>query len=150
MSRQPTLLDGIWDAGLFVWSITDGLWTKQPILKSWGRRYGVWMGLGRQDSWTAPITRSWLRTVLPPYMRGIGVNIALGHNSLRIGLYKVLGKFEVDDYDDIDVDAELEALGWGLRDESVEVIAAWTQESRPETEAKPRCEPSLSSSTTVV
>lgn len=123
-------VDAALDVVLFVVSMLNGVWWSTPIMKSWGRRHGVWLGLGYQDRWSAPVTRTWLRTVLPPYLHGVGLNLSVGHNSIRIGVYNTIGNFDYDDYDDVRVDAELEALGWRSGVEEGEVIGAWTESSR--------------------
>lgn len=144
--------DAAFDVALFVVSMLNGVWWSTPIMKSWGWRRGVWLGLGYQVQWSPPITRTWLTTVLPPYMRGVGLNLSLGHNSLRIGVYKVLGNFNYHDYDDVDVDGELailEGLGWRSGVDEGEEIGTWQRpQSGPEASltllSEPEFEPSSS------
>lgn len=146
MKRRTTSpLDAALSATLLVYSALDGLWVGRPVLKSWGGRYGVWFGLGYQDKWEKPITKSWLRTTLPPYMLGLGVCCSLGHNSIRIGVYKVLGFLDPLDYDDLDVGEELrvlEAIGWRAGVDNGEEIGTWqTQQPAPEVSPLPPSRP---------
>lgn len=80
------------------------------MLKAWGMRYGVWLGLGWQSEKTSFFKRAWLRTVLPPYLRGVGVSAGRSF-CVRLGVYRRIGDF---DYygGEVDIDGELAALEW--------------------------------------
>lgn len=104
------------------------------VLKAFAvtRRWGVWFGLGMQDKVTWPVTRTWLRTVFPPYLRGTGLNVSLFRVSLRVGAYRDIGLYVYDEYDNVDVEGELAALEWSVLEDEGEVIRSWqSSETRP-------------------
>ena len=89
-------------------------WTRRQqykILKAWGRKYGVWFGLGFQSERTRVIERAWLTTVLPPYLRGSGVSVSVGLLSLRVGGYRRISDHGMYDVE-VDTAGELAILGW--------------------------------------
>jgi len=90
------------------------------ILKSWGGRYGVWLGVGWQSERTRLIERSWLVTVFPPYLRGSGISFSLMRFCVRGGGYKRLTDAGLDD-EYVDVEEEIKALsnlGFASREKS--------------------------------
>ena len=115
---------------LIVWAFKFWAWLRQVnVLKSWGLRYGIWFGIGWQSERTKLIERSWLRTVFPPYLRGVGFNLALRHFCFRLGLYRRVGNYQLDDYEDVDVEGELAALEWGMVEKTEEEISEWDMSS---------------------
>lgn len=91
------------------------------ILKSYGGRWGIWMGIGWQSQSTPFLTRSWLTTVMPPYLRGIGLNVSVLRFSVRGGWYRRLSDHGWSD-EDVDTDGELKVLGWGSGEEVGDVV----------------------------
>ena len=85
------------------------------LLKYWGGRRGVWLGMGWQSERTRLIERSWLRTILPPYLDGPGVCFAVRYFTVRVGWYRTIGDYGM--YDEVvDTDGELAVLSWAMED----------------------------------
>ena len=112
------------------------------MLKSYGGRYGIWVGAGKQSKTTFPVTIAWLRTVLPPYLRGVGLNLSLAKRSFRIGVYKGIAGYVSNEYDDGDITEDLAALEWRLLGHAPEVITKWESTSgESETSGSSQSEP---------
>lgn len=100
------------------------------VLKQWGNRF--WFGFGTQSAKTKLVERAWLKTVFPPYLEGSGIAVRLpGYRSVRLGICRAIGVYVEDEYDTVDVEGELDALGWHLLDRTTEVIGSW-RSSEPE------------------
>jgi hypothetical protein len=51
------------------------------------------------------IQRAWMRSVAPPYYRGVGVGLRLGRNTLSVGVCYPMGMLTRPDTDDVIMEA---------------------------------------------
>lgn len=83
--------------------------------------WGVWSG----DK-PRLIERVWLTSILPPFYRGVGIQIRIGEKSLRIGVCHPRMPVTVDPYTYIDdLEANVEALAGYAMDETNKEIRSW-------------------------